>query len=330
MIRLRHVVPTLSLLCHRARARSFALMWLMILNSAVSGLNVAGSYKTFGTKQVVLPPPSPPPPPSLPLLPPCLSCLPATSQAAPSGGVPPPTAAAAQLRHVSVARRLPRGHLWQRGKVQSAAKASLAPEATASEEPGAKRTASLTAVRPCNHATIAGNAAGRFFWGGVSDVAGFKRPFIVLTLLQSATMLMCASRHATPRTPPPNLPASWQTPSHVARVRCHAAPHARHQQPHCQQKWQPHASSPAHLWQVQPAGADARDLRACDGARHIHAARRPSVLLALLTHPPRASTPLPSAVCMPLPPCGPATCFYPPRFTPPHTPSAVCSSACRS
>ena len=77
MIRLRHVVPTLSLLCHRARARSFALMWLMILNSAVSGLNVAGSYKTFGTKQVVLPPPSPP------LRPPCLSCLPASPASLP-------------------------------------------------------------------------------------------------------------------------------------------------------------------------------------------------------------------------------------------------------
>uniref|UniRef100_A0A7S4F4J8 Major facilitator superfamily (MFS) profile domain-containing protein n=1 Tax=Chrysotila carterae TaxID=13221 RepID=A0A7S4F4J8_CHRCT len=32
-------------------SRQFAIYWLMILNSAVSGLNIIGSYKTFGAKQ---------------------------------------------------------------------------------------------------------------------------------------------------------------------------------------------------------------------------------------------------------------------------------------
>lgn len=85
----------------------FGVMWLMILNSAVSGLNVAGSYKTFGTKQPQL-----------------------------------------------------------------------------NSDTFLSLVGSLSA--------IFGNAAGRFFWGGVSDVAGFKRPFVVLTLLQSATMLSYA------------------------------------------------------------------------------------------------------------------------------------------
>ena len=54
-------------------------------------------------------------------------------------------------------------------------------------------TGALLQRNPPSHApadySIFGNAAGRFFWGGISDVAGFKRPFVVLTLLQSATML---------------------------------------------------------------------------------------------------------------------------------------------
>lgn len=32
-------------------SKKFALLWVMILNSAVSGLNIASSYKTFGSKQ---------------------------------------------------------------------------------------------------------------------------------------------------------------------------------------------------------------------------------------------------------------------------------------
>ena len=34
-------------------------------------------------------------------------------------------------------------------------------------------------------AAIFGNAAGRFFWASISDTLGFKRPFIVLTLIQA-------------------------------------------------------------------------------------------------------------------------------------------------
>ena len=37
---------------------------------------------------------------------------------------------------------------------------------------------------------IFGNAAGRFFWGALSDSAGFKRPFVALTLVQGTTMLL--------------------------------------------------------------------------------------------------------------------------------------------
>jgi MFS family permease len=85
----------------------FAVMWLMILCSAVAGLNTAGSYKTFGATQPAL---------------------------------------------------------------NSDAYLSL--------------VGSLSA--------ILGNAAGRFFWGPLTDVFGFKRPFMALTLMQSATMLLYA------------------------------------------------------------------------------------------------------------------------------------------
>ena len=43
------VGPTLA---ERIFSRRFILMWLMIVNSAVSGLAITGSYKTFGMKQV--------------------------------------------------------------------------------------------------------------------------------------------------------------------------------------------------------------------------------------------------------------------------------------
>ena len=79
-------------------------MWLMILCSAVAGLNTAGTYKTFGATQPAL---------------------------------------------------------------NSDAYLSL--------------VGSLSA--------ILGNAAGRFFWGPLTDVVGFKRPFMALTLMQSAVML---------------------------------------------------------------------------------------------------------------------------------------------
>jgi len=83
---------------------SFWRMWLMIILSAVSGLNVAGSYKTFGTR---------------------LAALNSDSFLSLVGAL----------------------------------------------------------------AAILGNAAGRFFWGALSDVAGFKRPFMLLTTLQAVTML---------------------------------------------------------------------------------------------------------------------------------------------
>jgi len=88
-------------------------MWLMIICSAVAGLNTAGTYKTFGATQPAL---------------------------------------------------------------NSDAYLSL--------------VGSLSA--------ILGNAAGRFFWGPLTDVAGFKRPFMVLTLMQSAVML-CYARLAQNR-----------------------------------------------------------------------------------------------------------------------------------
>jgi len=81
----------------------FGLLWLMILCSAVSGLNIASSYKTFGMKQA---------------------------------------------------------HL------NSDAFLSL--------------VGALSA--------IGGNAAGRFFWGSLSDTYGFKTCFSALTLLQGLTM----------------------------------------------------------------------------------------------------------------------------------------------
>ena len=91
----------------------FFVMWLMIICSAVAGLNTAGTYKTFGATQPAL---------------------------------------------------------------NSDAYLSL--------------VGSLSA--------ILGNAAGRFFWGPLTDVAGFKRPFMVLTLMQSAVML-CYARLAQNR-----------------------------------------------------------------------------------------------------------------------------------
>jgi MFS family permease len=91
----------------------FLVMWLMILCSAVAGLNTAGTYKTFGATQPAL---------------------------------------------------------------NSDAYLSL--------------VGSLSA--------ILGNAAGRFFWGPLTDVVGFKRPFMALTLMQSAVML-CYARLAQNR-----------------------------------------------------------------------------------------------------------------------------------
>jgi len=85
-------------------SRQFAIMWTMILFSAVSGLCVAGSYKTFGTRQP----------------------------------------------HLNSDKFL-----------------SLVGSASA----------------------ILGNAAGRFFWGSLSDLKGFKHPFMVLTLIEAACML---------------------------------------------------------------------------------------------------------------------------------------------
>lgn len=82
----------------------FLVMWLMILCSAVAGLNTAGTYKTFGATQPAL---------------------------------------------------------------NSDAYLSL--------------VGSLSA--------ILGNAAGRFFWGPLTDIVGFKRPFMALTLMQSVVML---------------------------------------------------------------------------------------------------------------------------------------------
>jgi len=88
-------------------SKRFVVMWLMILCSAVAGLNTAGTYKTFGATQPAL---------------------------------------------------------------NSDAYLSL--------------VGSLSA--------ILGNAAGRFFWGPLTDVVGFKRPFMALTLMQAATMLSYA------------------------------------------------------------------------------------------------------------------------------------------
>jgi len=83
----------------------FLQMWLMILTSAVSGLNIAASYKSFGAKQE---------------------------------------------------------HLNSDGFL------SL--------------VGSLSA--------ILGNAAGRFFWGSLSDSQGFARCFRALTAVQAVTMLL--------------------------------------------------------------------------------------------------------------------------------------------
>ena len=82
----------------------FALLWLMILGSAVSGLNIASSYKTFGAKQ-----------------------------------------------------------------------------------PHLNNDAFLTVVGALS--AIGGNAAGRLFWGSLSDSIGFKPCFSVLTTLQGLVML---------------------------------------------------------------------------------------------------------------------------------------------
>jgi len=81
----------------------FGLLWLMILCSAVSGLNIASSYKTFGMKQ-----------------------------------------------------------------------------------PHLNSDAFLSLVGALS--AIGGNAAGRFFWGSMSDTYGFKACFSALTLLQGLTM----------------------------------------------------------------------------------------------------------------------------------------------
>lgn len=96
--------PPSSSLASAVLSKDFGIMWLMILNSAVSGLNIAGSYKTFGAKQPLL---------------------------------------------------------------NSDAYLSLVGSASA----------------------ILGNAAGRFFWGSLSDSMGFKLPFTILTALQGITML---------------------------------------------------------------------------------------------------------------------------------------------
>jgi len=85
-------------------APKFAAMWLMILGSAVGGLNVAGSYKTFGLKQ-----------------------------------------------------------------------------------PQLNSDSFLTVVGALS--AIFGNAAGRFFFGALSDAIGFKASFVPLTLLQGTTLL---------------------------------------------------------------------------------------------------------------------------------------------
>jgi len=84
-------------------SRKFLVLWLMILNSAVAGLNIASSYKTFGTKQ-----------------------------------------------------------------------------------PHLNSDAFLTMVGALS--AIGGNAAGRLFWGTLSDKLGFKRCFTALTLVQGLTM----------------------------------------------------------------------------------------------------------------------------------------------
>jgi len=82
----------------------FLVLWLMIVNSAVSGLNIASSYKTYGTKQ-----------------------------------------------------------------------------------PALNSDAFLSLVGSLS--SIGGNAAGRFFWGSLSDKLGFKKLFTALTALQLITML---------------------------------------------------------------------------------------------------------------------------------------------
>jgi len=90
----------------------FLTLWLMILNSAVSGLMITGSYKTFGTKQ-----------------------------------------------------------------------------------PQLNSDAFLSLVGSV--ASILGNAAGRFFWGSLSDSMGFKRPFMALTAIQALTMISYRQLAAT-------------------------------------------------------------------------------------------------------------------------------------
>jgi len=85
-------------------SKTFATMWLMILNSAISGLIITGSYKTFGATQPQL-----------------------------------------------------------------------------NSDQFLSLVGSLSA--------IFGNAAGRFFWGAMSDIHGFKRPFTLLTLIQASAML---------------------------------------------------------------------------------------------------------------------------------------------
>jgi len=93
-------------------SKKFALLWIMILTSAVSGLNIAGSYKTYGTKQ-----------------------------------------------------------------------------------PQLNSDSYLSLVGSL--AAIGGNAAGRFFWGSLSDRLGFKPCFLMLATLQSLTMFFYRALAAT-------------------------------------------------------------------------------------------------------------------------------------
>lgn len=83
----------------------FAQLWLMIIMSATSGINIASSYKTFALKQ-----------------------------------------------------------------------------------PNLNSEAFLALVGSI--AALGGNAAGRFFWGAMSDKFGFRRCFLTLTALQASTMLV--------------------------------------------------------------------------------------------------------------------------------------------
>lgn len=146
----------------------FGLLWLMIVSSAVSGLNIASSYKTYGIKQAAL-----------------------NSDAFLSlvGSL------AAIFGNAAVRDAVPRpaDHPDDRPSLPSTTHTSerlnsdADPEVALDPRPLLLGLARLTLTSPPPLPLPL--TQGRFFWGSLSDSAGFKGPYLALTLIQGLTML---------------------------------------------------------------------------------------------------------------------------------------------